>query len=983
MRTALRPWSRLLPLLTIVCLLTTGLSGTASALSPHVLTAPVVNSVWLAGSSMTIQWTDGPPATPVKLALVDVPAWTVVASIAVNIPNTGSYTWTIPANLPTSTYLVYIEAMDQSTWTYGPNFTIQAVDSRPDLTIAKKPGDNLVAGQNATYQVAVTNVGGGPESGPITVTDTLGAGLTFVAATGTGWTCSVSGQVVTCTNPGPLPAGQSLPAIYLTVAVAATATKVENCAEVAAKDDANAANNSTCVPTPVEPAPLGQPCGAKFADLDGNGTWDANEPGLAGWTIQLLDAAGNVVATATTGPGGRYCFQDVPAGSYTAQEVSQTGWAQTLPSAPGTYSVGVGAAYPARTLLFGNQPVAQQGSICGIKFDDKNGNGVQDPGELGLGGWTIQVKDAAGNVVASVVTGDKGDFCFKGLRFGAYTVSEVNQTGWQQTLPAAGSYTVSLTQAQPDWHSLLFGNRQLPETGTVCGVKFEDKNGNGVQDPGELGLGGWTIQVKDAAGNVVATVVTDKNGKFCFGRLRPGSYTFAEVMQSGWQQTFPAAPGTHTVNVVSGQNTGSVDFGNQPVAQQGTICGVKFEDKNGNGKQDPGEPGLGGWTIQITDAAGNVVATVVTRDDGTYCFQELRPGSYTFAEVMQSGWHQTFPGAPGTQTVKVDGGQNAQSVNFGNQKQPEPCCLSFDFLQGRADNYSTAGAPETARPSPALVQLLPAAGVYSDFDGTQSNHFVAHTIYLPAGNCVKSAKLEFKAKPLSYASNDTVSLRFAGVAGSPAWGSYLGSGQPSVGLVANPWVPANNGAGQVISRGPASLPGGANLISTLNAQRFLDFMVQDDTSVDYVRLTVEFCQCAGTGQPVGDSASVTPRVVIRLVVDSSEAGVNGEASRLPAPTVTRDGSTLVPLRWIGEALGAEVQWDPAERRVTYVLGERKVELWIDKKMARVNGEEVSLSIAPTLIEGSTFVPVRFISEALGAAVAYNPDDRSITITYPK
>lgn len=1121
-----RSWLRLLPLLAVVGLLVIGQTRLATATSHYVLTVPTANSLWLAGTTMTIQWTGGPPATAVKLVLGDVPSWTTAATIGVNLPNTGSYTWTIPANLPTSTYLVYIEAMDQSTWAYGPHITIQAVDTRPDLTITKKSVDPLLAGQNATYQVMVTNVGTGPAAGPITVTDTLGAGLSFVSATGSGWTCTGVGQTVTCTQPGPLAAGQSLPLLTMTVAIARDVTVAENCASVATGQnagtpgDGNPENDRTCVKEEVTLPPVGDPCGVKFNDLNGNGIQDPGDPGLPGWTIEIKDAQGNLVTTIVTGRGGRFCFKELKAGTYTVSEVQQAGWSQTFPAAPGNHTVTVGSALgTAPLIMFGNQQNPPMGGVCGVKFNDLNGNGIQDSGEPGLPGWTIEIKDAQGNLIAQVVTDDRGQFCLKGVPFGTYTISEVNQAGWTQTYPASGFYTATLDAVHPTWESLLFGNRKTAITGSVCGDKFNDLNGNGSQDPGEPGLPGWTIEARDAQGNLIAQVVTDRNGRFCFGDLRSGTYTFTEVLQTGWTQTYPTTPGTHTVNITGGQHASAIDFGNQrqtkplspdltitkkpvdplltgqnatyhvvvtnvgsgpaagPITVTDTLgaglsfvtatgsgwsctavgqtvtctqpgplaagqslplltltvaiapdvtvaencaavatgqnasnpgdsnpendrtcvkeevtpppvgdqCGVKFNDLNGNGTQDPAEPGLPGWTIQIKDAMGNVVATTVTEPGGRFCFKGLKAGAYTVSEVQQSGWSQTFPSAPGTYTVNVVGGHIAPTIAFGNQQKAEPCCLTFRLPAGRADNFSTSGATEGTYPSLALLQAF-GLSTHAGFDESQMDRFFVHTFWLPAGNCLKSARLEIKAKPLgsnSLVANDTIGLRFSGVPGSPMWSSYFGSGQSSTGLLSSPWFLTNYSGGHVFTLDLGSLPGGTNLLPWLQSQRFLDVAVQDDTTVDYMALNLEFCECAGVAEPVLDTISVVAKTVVRLGLDSVDATVNGEPRRMAAATVVQDGSTLVPLRWIGEALGAEIQWDGNERRVTFLLGGRTVEIWIDQTRARLNGAETSLPVAPTLIGGSTFVPVRFVSEALGAGVIFDPNDRSITIAYPR
>ncbi|HYG58329.1 MAG TPA: SdrD B-like domain-containing protein, partial [Symbiobacteriaceae bacterium] len=277
----------------------------------------------------------------------------------------------------------------------------------------------------------------------------------------------------------------------------------------------------------------------------------------------------------------------------------------------------------------------------------------------------------------------------------------------------------------------------------------------------------------------------------------------------------------------------------------GVICGVKFHDVNGNGIQDSGEPGLPGWTINMLDSAGNTVATVQSERSGRFCFEGVKPGTYTFAEVMKPNWVQTAPVAPGTYTVTVMAGINLQVLAFGNRAKADPCCLTFRFPAGRADGFATGDGLETATPSSALTAVL--SGTLSTiFDGTVMNRHFGHTFTLPQGNCIRSARLDIMARPLgagNTVANDTVSLRFAGVAGSPTWGAYFGPGNPNPGLLANPWKLPNYGGGQLISLDLSNLPGSVNLISTLQAQRFLDVAIQDDTAVDYMVLHVEFCEC--------------------------------------------------------------------------------------------------------------------------------------------
>ncbi len=655
-RTGVFRWSVILSLFLLILIWSAPVAGSSHGFT---ITAPTASSVWYPGATVNITWTGGSTSTLVNLRLVDVNAWTVVASIASAIPNSGSYTWTVPSNIPAGRpYLVYIENVERTVWAYGQGFPLEKPDGKPDLAIAKKPDGPLQAGQQGDYVLIVTNVGSGPAYGPIVVTDNLGSGLTFVSASGSGWTCTGSGSTVTCTHPGPVPAATALAPITITVAVADDAKEVKNCATVRAEEEqeGNLENNRTCVGTPVQP----------------------------------------------------------------------------------------------------------------------------------------------------------------------------------------------------------------PRTGTVCGIKFDDRNGNGVQDPGEPGLAGWTIVLLDADGSLVASAVTGTDGTYCFRNLPMGSYTVSEMSQAGWTQTYPATPGTHQVTLTAEKpGVDGLAFGNQADPKPGVICGVKFHDKNGNGTQDPGEPGLPGWTIQMTDAAGNVVASVTTGAGGRFCFKDVKPGTYIFSEVKKPNWVQTTPAAPGTYTVTVQSGQNQAPLIFGNKKGKEPCCLTFRFPGGRRDRFATADGLEAATPSPALADSLPTSPL-AVFDGQTMDRFFAHTFTLPQGNCIRRARLEIMARPLagtSLSSNDTVRLRFTGVTGSGSWGSHFGSGNPNPGLLPNQWVVSNYGAGQLFTLDLGNLPDGSSLLSDLNTHRFLDVVIQDDTSVDFMVLTVEFCECDQTDGdgPVGPPDPTTKK----------------------------------------------------------------------------------------------------------------------------
>ena len=122
--------------------------------------------------------------------------------------------------------------------------------------------------------------------------------------------------------------------------------------------------------------------------------------------------------------------------------------------------------------------------------------------------------------------------------------------------------------------------------------------------------------------------------------------------------------------------------------------------------------------------------------------------------------------------------------------------------------------------------------------------------------------------------------------------------------------------------------------------------------------------------------------LIKLQLNSTQAIIDGKESKMDVAPMLVSGNTMVPLRFIGEALNASVEWDATDKKVTYKLGKQEVVLWIGKKEAMVNGNPMTMAAAPVIVSGKTLVPLRFIGEALGASVEWVASTKSILIYYP-
>jgi hypothetical protein len=326
------------------------------------------------------------------------------------------------------------------------------------------------------------------------------------------------------------------------------------------------------------------------------------------------------------------------------------------------------------------------GKKAGTKFHDRNADGDRDTGEEGLSGWQITLyRDADGDKVLedtddgvtgngatpfrpAATTDSNGAYEFLSLPNGDYIVCEVKQTGWNQSLPNSGTSDRAdcsvdstlgavgrgFSMAGVDHLGNDFGNYQ---NGTKSGTKFDDLNGNGVRNTGEPGIGGVEIHLSgtDGQGNAAHLhTTTAADGTYSIS-APPGSYTACETVPAGYTQSFPtsitagstACVAPHsgrgwTVTLASGGTDSGNDFGN---FRNGTKSGMKFDDLNGNGVRNTGEPGIGGVEIHLfgTDGQGNAVHLhTTTAANGTYSIS-APPGSYTACETVPAGYTQSFP----------------------------------------------------------------------------------------------------------------------------------------------------------------------------------------------------------------------------------------------------------------------------------------------------------------------------------------------------
>lgn len=141
-----------------------------------------------------------------------------------------------------------------------------------------------------------------------------------------------------------------------------------------------------------------------------------------------------------------------------------------------------------------------------------------------------------------------------------------------------------------------------------------------------------------------------------------------------------------------------------------------------------------------------------------------------------------------------------------------------------------------------------------------------------------------------------------------------------------------------------------------------------------------------------DTTSGTVAKIIDLIqneiifqIGNPRMSVNGARKEIdPGKDTTPvlvDGRTLIPIRALIESMGGKVSWDGNEQKVTIELGSDRIELWINRKTALVNGVQKELDVPAQLINSRTMLPLRFVTENLGCTVHWDGAMQTITIRY--
>ncbi|MGB3510252.1 MAG: SdrD B-like domain-containing protein [Microcoleaceae cyanobacterium] len=465
--------------------------------------------------------------------------------------------------------------------------------------------------------------------------------------------------------------------------------------------------------------------GTVFEDFNGNGIQDFNdtnangildptefvERGVPGFQIYadinqngILDNA-DIEPNTFTDTAGEYAIVGLKPGTYTLRLIPQVeNFTSTTPT---DLTITVDEFENSNLVFdFAQSPVVPPtgfANVSGIAFDDTNGDGLADPGEPQLPNVTIYVdaneNGERDNGEQFAVTDQFGRYDILNLFEGNYIIRQEPKPGFtDSTTPAP----VVITLAAGDNADFVnFANDPtglpkavLPEV-SISGIAFNDINGNGLIDnipPGEdgtpgfveTGIPGVTVFL-DRNDNLILdneerTAITDSLGVYDFDNLPPGTYSIRQVPPPGLFQTNQDP----TLTLFAGDDANFVNFGNSnnpptvpppvtpptlPPTGTGNIGGVTFEDLNGDGFLDPGEPGIGGVVVYF-DQNNNTVRdadelSVVSDINGNYGFSNLADATYTVRQDLNPDQAAIFSQST-TDPLFINSGDNLSTANIGN-----------------------------------------------------------------------------------------------------------------------------------------------------------------------------------------------------------------------------------------------------------------------------------------------------------------------------
>ena len=413
--------------------------------------------------------------------------------------------------------------------------------------------------------------------------------------------------------------------------------------------------------------------GRCYLDANYNGLYDEGELPLAGVKLTAKYQYDNAEASTTvSGDDGTYVLDALRGNQYSITVLLPADgsiYTKAVPSEPlgnlfpprgdrrdntlnnlkledmEQREMNIGAIYPA--------------SISGTVYFDDNFSATADGSEKAVAGFTVTVRDADGNAVATTRTNGEGVYKVENLTPGDYSLDVAAVSGYAFTKRGEGNVILNRTGGQG--YSELFRvelgasvtgrDIGMIRPGTVRGAVFADRNDNGIRDAGEDGLTGVKVRLMSETEGEAFNAEIGTDGAFLFDAVMPGRYyleymlperaVFARITNGGNQITEMQIAETGSIG-----RTDSFDFVTGQVVDApvcgaltlGRIEGTAYRDHDGNGRME-NEETLAGVTVKLIPSREQLdTITAVTGEDGAFLLEDLRPDSYRLEIECPDGY---------------------------------------------------------------------------------------------------------------------------------------------------------------------------------------------------------------------------------------------------------------------------------------------------------------------------------------------------------
>jgi len=279
--------------------------------------------------------------------------------------------------------------------------------------------------------------------------------------------------------------------------------------------------------------------------------------------------------------------------------------------------------------------------LSGIVFADANGNNVQDAGETGLSGISVQLDAATpGQAPTTVVTDADGRYTFDNAVEGSNKVTAVPTAG----ITPNNSTTATITIAAGATTATQVPSIGLQPNGRVAGTIFTDLNGDGVKQDTEPGYAGVMINIDiNSDGTNNFSTNADATGVFNLGGLPDGVHKVTAVMPLNHKATTATSS---SITIVNGNAAPSLTVGFRPTTGvSGRVTLAASAD---------GTTGLVGTTVGLdTNGDGKADLTTTTDGAGNYLFSNVPAGTMTVIVTAPAGSQFTTADGKNKTTVTV------------------------------------------------------------------------------------------------------------------------------------------------------------------------------------------------------------------------------------------------------------------------------------------------------------------------------------------